>query len=441
MFLVLLKIKNKIYFESLDTQESMVEFIDTVETKYGDIEYKKSVIIEGSDDDIEEIINTIEEHYYLHIVGRKIDEKVYKDLIALLQSLKLDVKITYGIEFEIEEHNEDNIPTAEEMGTLINTDSYDSIIQAVKESDEPTDLYEGKYTFYVYWFEDKVVFNLYEMDGFDASCSFRQTFDNLDEVMSLFEGLKHDFMEIITDETESSFAVTTNLTEVKEFIELKISLMQWKDTKPIKYLNGRFKQKKIDSTELVLPNHDYLTASEVMKKLRISDQTLANWRRCGLIDFKKISNRKYLYVPESVNSIFENGIDTTGVVTVVEQKQTISQRIEKPKQINYKDEILKILKPFAFKIPEYKYQKQNFFLNFGNVGISSSPQVMINDDFQLVDFIKKNVLKETPEELYEYLVTITQNGEEPRIDTSRKIQSGFSKFYLNKLFDKELVSP
>ncbi len=443
MFLVLLKIKNKIYFESLDNQEAMIEFIDTVEEKYGDIEYKKSVIVEGAEDSIEEIINMIEEHYYLHIVGRKIDEKVYKDLIALLEDLKIDVKITYGIEFETEEVDveEDGLPPAPKtIGTLLNTDSYATIMSAVKESEELSDIDDPEYSFYVYWFEDRVVFNLEEMDGFDTSCSFRQSFDNLDEVMSLFEGFKHDFMEIIVDETESTFAVASNLNEVKEFIETKLTMMVWKDTKPLKYLNGRFKQKKVDSIETVAVNYDYLTAGEVMRKLRISDQTLANWRRCGLIDFKKISNRKYLYVVESVNNIFENGVDTSGVVNVVEQQVSVTQPTTK-KQIDYKVEILKLLKPIAFKVPEYKYQKQNFFLNFGNIGFSSSPQVMINDDFQLIDFIKKTVIKETPQELYEYLIEIRKNGKEPRIDTSRKIQSGFSKFYLNRLLDKELVAP
>ena len=442
MFLVLLKIKNKIYFESLSNQELMIEFIDNVEEKYGEIEYKKSVIVEGSDNDIDDIINMIEEHYYLHIVGRKIDEKVYKDLIALLEDLKLDVKITYGIEFETKEVDleEDGLPPAPKTtGTLLNTDSYSTIMSAVKESEELSDVPDSPYSFYVYWFEDRVVFNLDEMDGFDTSCSFRQSFENLDEVMALFEGFKHDFMEIIDDKTDSSFSVTSNLKEVKEFIELKLSLMGWKDTKPLKYLNGRFKQKKVDPVETVAIGHDYLTASEVMRKLRISDQTLANWRRCGLIDFKKISNRKYLYVIESVNNIFENGVDTSGVVNIKETKTPLHTP-SKPKQINYEEEILNLLKPYAFKIPEYKYQKQNFFLNFGNIGISSSPQVMINNQFQLIDFIKKNVIKETPQDLYEYLLETICGGNEPRIDTSRKIQPEFSRFYLNKLYDRSIVS-
>ena len=442
MFLVLLKIKNKIYFESLDTQDEMIDFIDSVENKYGEIEYKKSIVVSGEEPYIDEIVNMIEEHYYLHIVGRKIDEKVYKELVALLGDLKLDVKITYGIEFE-----EDHRPTKkvepsnpQNIGSLLNTETISEIMSEVEEIE--VDLDTPMYSFYVYWFDNNVTFNLEEMTDFDPSSSFIQTFENLDEVMSVFEGFKHDFMEIIDTETESSFSITTNLESVREFIETKISMLDWKSTQAIKYLNGRFKQKKVDTVVVTdYISGDYFTAREVMKKLRISDQTLANWRRCGLIEFKKISNRKYLYMVDNVNDIFENGVDTTGVVNITESATAANLYTPtKPKQINYEDEILNILKPIAFKIPEYKYQKQNFFLNFGNVGISSSPQVMINNQFQLVDFIKKSVIKSTPQELYEYLISVFGSGNEPRIDTSKRIQPEFSRFYLNKLYDKSIVS-
>jgi hypothetical protein len=353
----------------------------------------------------------------------------------------MDVKITYGIEFEdaeVEEEDEDE-DAPPNIGTLLNTESLKEIINLPTEEDELDDISQ-LYSFFVYWFDDRVVFTLDEMDGFDASKSFKQSYENLDEVLSMFEGFKHDFMEISENETASSFEVASHLDTVEEFIEQKIALMVWKDTKPLKYLNGRYKQKKVEPIVIEeYSNQDYLTAREVMRKLRISDQTLANWRRSSLIDFKKISNRKYLYMVESVNQIFENGVDTSGIANVPEQKVTPTPQT-KPKALNYKAEVIALLKPIAFKIPEYKYQKQNFFLNFGNVGIASSPQVMISDDFQLVDFIKKTVLKETPEELYQYLMEIRNDGKEPRIDTSKKIQTGFSKFYLNKLFDKEMVS-
>ena len=48
----------------------MVEFIESIEKKFGGIEYKKSVIISGDDNIINELIEAIEEKYYLYIVGR-----------------------------------------------------------------------------------------------------------------------------------------------------------------------------------------------------------------------------------------------------------------------------------------------------------------------------------------------------------------------------------
>lgn len=453
MFLVLLKIKDKIYFEGLDSQEEMVEFIDSIEKKFGGIEYPKSVIITGSDDDINQIIEMIEEQYYLYIVGRKIDEKVYKELLALIDGLSIPVQITFGIEFDETEDDEEEyeaeepteLPKPTSHGTELNSEMISSIVADT----EPDPIIEAepefentKYSVFVLWYSNKVVITMGDEAeaGYDESKSFKQSFDNLDEAMALFEGFKHDFMEILDNETDLSFDVDKHLEMVHQFIENKILMMEWKDTQSIKYMNGRYRQHKVESEKTnPMEDHDFLTAKEVMKLLRISDQTLANWRRNNLIDYKKISNRKYLYVVDSVNDIFENGVDTEGVSNVV----TITPAVASAqiKKIVYEDEIMKMLKPLAFKIPEYKLSKQNFFLNFGNVGLSSSPQAMINDNFQLVDVIKKNVIFETPKEVYEYLVGLFSDGKEPRLDTSKKILSGYSKFYLNKLYDGDLVSP
>lgn len=431
MFLVLLKIKNKIYFENLDTHSDMVEFIDTVETKYGEIEYGKSIVVTGSEFHIDEIINMIEEKYYLHIVGRKIDEKVYKDLLSMLKNLNTSVKITYGIEFE-DENIEPTTAYAEMPAE--NTDHTQNFLIDEKTVDNYS---QQVYSLGIYRFDTGVTISLVEKSGYDSSRSFIQHFENLDEIMSVFEGLKHDFMELIDSEDDCSFTITNNLYEVNTYIEAKFSLMMWKNIQKIKYINGRYK--KIELPDRVeYETGEYMTASEVIKKLRISDQTLANWRRSGLIEFKKISNRKYLYITDNINHIFKNGIDSSGVTT--KPKTHTIDKLEKTNLINYEYEILKILRPFAFKIPEYKYRQQNFFLNFGNVGISSSPQVMINNEFQLIDFIKKSVIKETPQQLYEYLLDVFRSGKEPRVDTSRKIQPEFSKLYLNKLYDKNYLS-
>lgn len=422
MYLVLLKINNKIYFESLDSKNEMVDFIEAIESKYGEIEYKKSIVIYGNDEDINEIIELIEENYYLHIVGRKIDEKVYKDLIALIENLSLNISITYGIEFE-----------DEDMGMELNEETVEKIIN---ESASLIDEIENiSYPVYIYWTTNNVVFSMSEIeDEFDESISFKQTFKNLDEAISIFEGFKHDFMELISEEDNTYFVVNKHLPLVQPYIEQKIIMMKWKETQTIKYMDGKYRTKKSENIFDEKSDEEYMTAKEVMKKLRISDQTLANWRRKGLVKFRRISNRKYLYYIESIQNIFENGIDTTGV------NNQITTSKKQASNINYEKEILNMLSPIAFKIPEYKYKKQNFFLNFGNIGITSSPQVMINNNFQLVDFIRKSIIFNSAKELYEYLVDVFNDNKEPRIDTSKKIQPEFSNFYLNKLYDRKMVS-
>jgi hypothetical protein len=436
MFLVLLKIKAKVYFEILDTQEEMTDFIDSIEQKFGEIEYQNSIIISGNMNDINEIVEMIEERYYLYIVGRKIDKKVYKELIEMINGLTFDVSVTFGIEFENNDEDDEPIPSG-----LTLTEKIVSDIIADTEPDELIDeeFTETTYDLYVYWFYEKVILSLNDIDyneGYDDTKSFKQSFKNFDEAIALFEGFKHDFMEIISEETETMFTINEHLLMVHEFIENKIILMEWKESQPIKYFNGKYRQKRTEKVEN-FEEFDYLTAKEVMKKFRISDQTLANWRKNNLIDFRKISNRKYLYLVDSVNEIFENGIDTTGVGNTPTMPRIVSAQVKK---IHYEEEIVKMLQPLAFKVPEYKFKKQNYFLNFGNNGLVTSPQVMINNDYQLVDFIKKSIIKNTPKELYEYLVKMFDDGREPAIDTSKKIQSDYSNFYLNKLYDKNLIA-
>lgn len=498
MYLVLLKIKRKIYFESLIDQDELLDFIDNIEDKFGEIDFKKSIVIKGNEDEINSILMMIDEHFYLHTVGRKIDDKVYKNLVSMIKGITLDVKTTFGIEFEGDEPKEEDIedfpepepvkhtpikekakphhrppekiqtsPAVGIMDDLVDEEVEEEVddyfvppispivpksmrpepkvpkpqpIPIVKEIHVETteDFPDFTYSVYVFVDKNRIIMSLDEInDIFDDTKSFKQSFENLDEALSLLEGFRQDFMEIISNESGTMFEVNERLDSVREFIESKISMLDWKGKQAIKYFNGRYKQKKVEDADDSIVQNEYLTAKEVMKKLRISDQTLANWRRNNLIDFRKISSRKYLYMTESVNDIFENGVDTSGVGNTVPSPSVISAQIRK---IDYEAEIIKMLKPIAFKIPEYKFKKQNFFLNFGNLGLSSSPQVMINNDFQLVDYIKKNIIFETPKEVYEYLIGLFDEGKEPRVDTSKKIQKDYDKFYLNTLLDKDLVS-
>lgn len=431
MYLVLLKIKDKVYFESLENQQEMIEFIESIESKFGSIEYPKSVIVQGNDSDINFIIEKIEEQFYFYIVGRKLDEKVYKDLMTLINDSGLDLQITIGIEFdtvevELDEEELDDSDNIDSNTITLTTETLSDIIEYI----------ESAYNIYFYICSYQIYISLVEIDDivFEKSKSFFQTFNNLDETMALFEGFKNDFMEIIDSENEDYFTISSHLDIIPEFIESKLLSMSWKDVEPIKYFNGRYKQNDTTINDIVLTDDEYLTAREVMKKLKISDQTIANWRRNNLIEFKKISNRKYLYPTASVMEIFEYGIDTTRVNNTTVSKSKVSDTISN-KSVNYKDEVIKILKPLSYKVPEHKLQSQNFFLNFGNIGMVSSPQVMINNDFQLVDFIKKKVIKSDAKELYEYLKSIFDDRKEPKIDTSKKQYPEYSKFYLKSLFN------
>lgn len=423
MFIVLLKIKDRIYFESLDTQNEVVEYIEAVETKFGIIEYSESSIVEGSDKDINYIMELIDEHFYLYILGRKIESKVYNDLLSMIENSKLKIKITHGIEFEDDESVDDS-------GTTLNTNTLTDIIQEI--NDDPI------YVINFLISSELIIIGL-NLDitkyTFEKTKSFKQTFDNLDESLSIYEGFKYDFMEIITSESEDHIMLEYNEKNVN-FIETKINLMDWKELQGIKYMDGNYKKKTTSNNEVYCEN-DYLTAREVMRMLRISDQTLANWRKNNLIEFKKITNRKFLYPLDSVQDIFENGI-AIPISLDLDDVTYNTKNLYKPQKINYELEIIKMLKPIAYKIPEYKREKQNYFLNFGNIGLVSSPQVMINNDFQLVDFIKKSVIVSNAEELYDYLVGIFKDGKQPRLDTSKRIQPEFSNFYINKLFNMEI---
>jgi len=247
-------------------------------------------------------------------------------------------------------------------------------------------------------------------------------FKNMDEQLDFFYGLKYDFSELIIDEHEEKFSVSKHNYKIMDFINQKLDLLQWKDIDKQHYHS-------ISSQITIIP---YMTSSEVVEKLRVSDQTLSNWRKKGLLEFKRISQRKYLYDTKCIDDIFEHGISVE-FYNDTEHKKPIKE-IEIGFDDNfYKNEIIKLLKPFAFKIEEYKLKYQNFFLNFGNLGFASSPQVMISDDFQLIDVIKNTVLVDDAANLFTYLTNLFSNGLEPRIDTSKKIIPKFSLFYINNL--------
>lgn len=324
-------------------------------------------------------------NFFLNINGQKIDDSVYKNVITFIKNKKFETELISNIGDRVE--------------------------------------IENKYNIFLKFSKKILIITLSSTDEIDTSFEREicLTFDNVDEMLSVFYGFRYDFMELITKETDSALIIETSKYEIEKYIESKLYGMNWKKLKNPS--NMKNKSETVDCGK-------YLTTPEVIKKLRISDQTLANWRKNNLIDYKKISSRKYLYAAETVEQIFETGIDDSFTPTATKVKKIA---IEIRNEEFYKNEITKMLRPFAFKIQEYKFKRQNFFLNFGNVGCSSSPQVMISNNFQLVDYIKKTVLCKNSEELYTYLTKIFKDGLNPRIDTSKIVQSEFSNFYLNHL--------
>lgn len=390
--LVLLKLRGDIYFDIVDDSE-LSSFIESIAAGYGHIDFNNSTIITGESEDLNHIMELIESSFVL-LDEHRISGSMYVELLEFIGRISMGITIVHGVIFD---------------------DVTDRIILSTRVA----------YDVYIYCFRRKVVISLVKMDGYLSGKSFKCSFENIDESLSMLEGFRHDFMEIISSESESYIVVTERLDVVIPFIEKKIGMMSWRYNGTIMYLDGTVRVEDDLGTE-------YLTSTEVIRKLRISDQTLANWRKKGLVDFRRISDRKYLYLFSDIDYIFENGIDP-----VVD---TINKDMPLLNVMNYAEEILGILKPYAFKIPEHELEKHNYFLNFGNIGISSSPQVMINNNFQLIDYIKKQIICETPKELHKYLMTNIALSIEPILDTSKKIQKGFSNCYLHNLYDDSLVA-
>lgn len=197
------------------------------------------------------------------------------------------------------------------------------------------------------------------------------------------------------------------------------------------------------------------TSDEVCNLLGIDRQKLAYWRKTGKIKFKKHSDKKFTYQKSHVFGLLEDMMiqnEISGEVVEIPKPKTvnspkINSRLERLKvaqsvtpepiplvaDTDYTQLIRKWASNYTYKVLDHKYQSQKFFLNFGNIGIQSSPQVMINDDYQLVDYIKKKVIKSNPKEVWEYILYLNSEGLEPRVDTSKKLYDGYKKLYLNEL--------
>ena len=48
---------------------------------------------------------------------------------------------------------------------------------------------------------------------------------------------------------------------------------------------------------------NYMTSAEIRRMFKISSVTLMNWKNEGRIKFKKLSNRKFLYDADYIDSM------------------------------------------------------------------------------------------------------------------------------------------
>lgn len=281
-------------------------------------------------------------------------------------------------------------------------------------------------------------------------------FDNEAASYNFFESLKLDTIDFHIKNDESILITKKWSTKIMKLIKFKLMIL--KESTPTILLTNSSKVVRVDNVTKTL------NSIEVCNILNISRQTLSYWRNNNMIKFKKYSDRKYTYSTEQVYNILDKLLleqqilpkritpqqNAKPKIVNTEKKESKLDRLKKSfdlnlittadeavidvvTEINYEEKISEWVSLFSYRIPVHKFTNQHFFLNFGNIGFTSSPQVMINDNFQLVDFIKGTIIKNTPKELFEYFEELKESGKEPRIDTSKKIYPGYSKFYLRKL--------
>ncbi len=183
-------------------------------------------------------------------------------------------------------------------------------------------------------------------------------------------------------------------------------------------------------------NTTKLSSTEVCELLNISKQTLSYWRKANKIRSIKKSERVFEYNQSDIQNMM---LDMLTMETLYVNKDLKPLQKVSKKSTKYEDNITEWIKTYTHKVTEQKYKKQYFFLNFGNIGITSSPQVMITDDFKLFDYINNKEIISNSEDLWLYLLDLDEQSLKPTIDTSKHIYQGYSKLYLNKLFEGRKV--
>lgn len=228
----------------------------------------------------------------------------------------------------------------------------------------------------------------------------------------------------------NSIAQLLTSTEVCDILHIsKQTLSVWRKTNKIKFTKKSeriYLYRKSDVMSLVdiLSNHKKKTldSNEVCEILNISKQVLMYWRKMKKIKYKVISKRNIRY-------------DMYYIQEILTTKLLMTDSNKKVTTINTEEEILDWITSYSHKVTKKSYQKQLFFLNFGNVDISSSPQVMISNDYMLIDVIHSTTIIDNPPDLLVYLQGLDEKSLNPSIDTSKEYYDGFKELYLNKLFN------
>lgn len=418
--------KNDIDF-SINKDESIHNVIKKNNLTYANLDYKFDLFYEGDESDINDLVNIIDRLFKKH--------KTVKNEVSFFDVDSIEL-ITTFIDDEIKKENFD----------ISNKKQISSYIENILRGNDE-DIFMSCLTD----LNDNLELSLCSHTNIDyTECNYNNSYfikfvDNI-QAKLFFDAIKMDSngFNIITGET--ILIIKKWSTNIHKLIKFKLNLLKthiytkiiYMDTKPSMQVDGK----------------KFLSSTEVCKLMTISRQKLSYWRKNNFIKYKKISDRKYVYSSNQISQLMEdvllNNLIPKKEPNVIKYEQPIIKKesrldrlkktfeidlLEAPfeENIDYNTKIKEWVDFYSNKIPKHKFTNQHFFLNFGNIGFVSSPHVMINDDLQLVDFIKGTIIKNSPSELLEYLNNLTETGKEPRIDTSKKIYQGYSKFYLRKI--------
>jgi len=356
-----------------------------------DIKIEESFYYEGSDENINDLFNILNRLFKKFIISEnKFDKVGYYDIVEFI------------------ENELDNFS----LSKRINLKNYPKLINF-------------RYFLglqYVNHFEIQIVDNIDKINikNINRSESILLKFDTSEDCHSLFLSMKYDIQYKEID--ENNLYISSMIEEVKKLIKMKINILS--NFKNIKIINS-----EINNVINFGDTSTYLNSNEVCNILNISKQTLSNWRRSRRIEYEKISDRIFRYKLSHIKNILDKEI----IIDTLSSQNNPNIKIKKNTNSNNHEEIKKWMKRFTYRINPQKFKNQKFFLNFGNININSSPQVMISNDFKLVDYIKKQTIIESADELLNYLNELDSIDKEPKIDNSKIFYQNFDHLYLNNL--------